>query len=100
MLDLLQNVVDCFGPHERLGVLVGKSNGLVDRRGQFRHACEEAAPNPLPRDFRESSLDMVQPRGIRRSNGSMRRDLIERLGGSHDIRNPSLTHVLISRVCA
>ena len=43
MRDLLQNVVDCFGPHERFGVLVIEPNELVARRDQLRHAREDAA---------------------------------------------------------
>jgi hypothetical protein len=37
MLDLLQNVFDCFGPHERLGVLV-----RVDQNSQI-HSEEDQA---------------------------------------------------------
>ena len=66
MLDLIQNVFDCFGPHERRGVLVRESNELVDRREQFRHAREDVAPNPLARDLPEPSFDQVQLRGTRR----------------------------------
>ena len=66
MLVLIQNVFDCFGPHERRGVLVRESNELVDRREQFRHAREDVAPNPLARDLPEPSFDQVQPRGTRR----------------------------------
>ncbi len=66
MLDLLQNVVDCFGPHERLGVLVRESNELVDRLDQFRDTLEDASPNPLARDLPEPSFDQIQPRGTRR----------------------------------
>ena len=66
MLDLLQNVVDGFGPHERLGVLVMEPNELFDRRNQLRHACEDASPNA--RALTEPPLDEVQPRGTRRRN--------------------------------
>jgi len=50
MLDLLQNVFDCFGPHERLGVLVRESKELVDRCDQFRHVLNK------PRDLPEPSF--------------------------------------------
>ena len=72
MLDLLQNVVDGFGPHERLGVLVIEPNELVDRRDQLRHAREDASPNALARNLPEPPLDEVQPRGTRRGNVQMK----------------------------
>ncbi len=68
MLDLRQNVFDCFGPHERLGVLVRESSELVDGCDQFRHALEDAASDALPRDLPEPSFDQIQPRGTRWGN--------------------------------
>ncbi len=61
MLDLRQNVVDCFGPHERRGVLVIEPNELFDRRDQLRHALEDASSNALARNLTEPPLDEVQP---------------------------------------
>ena len=72
MLDLLQNVVDGFGPHERLGILVIEPNELVDCRDPLRHALEDAAPNALARDLPEPPLDKVQPRGTRRGKVQMK----------------------------
>lgn len=66
MLDLLQNVCDRFGSHERLWGLVVEPNELVDRCDQLRHAREDAAPNPLARNLTEPPLNPVQPRGTRR----------------------------------
>ena len=61
MPDLLQNVLECCGPHERPGVLVRESNELVDGCDQFRHALEDAAPDALTRDLPEPSFDQVEP---------------------------------------
>lgn len=72
MLDLLQNVVDCFGPHERLGVLVIEPNELLHGRDQLRHALKDALPNALARDFTEPPLDEIQPRSTRRGKVQMK----------------------------
>ena len=90
MLDLLQNVVDCFGPHERLGVLVIEPNELVDRRNQLRHAFEDALPNALARDLPEPPLDEVQPRGTRRRKVQME---------SRMFRQPLLDIEVVVRGC-
>ena len=72
MRDLLQNVVVCFGPHERFGVLVIEPNELVARRDQLRHAREDAAPNARARDLTDPPLEEIQPRGTRRYKVQMK----------------------------
>lgn len=58
----LQDDLDGFGPHERLGLGVVTTEIVCDRLLPFGHAGADAAADLLVRDLGEEALDGIEPR--------------------------------------
>ena len=50
-----------FGPHERLGVVVGFFDEAIDCGLQLDDRCEDAAFEPVPGEFGKQALDRIGP---------------------------------------
>ena len=61
MADLLEDGGCGCCPDERSGTVVVLPDVVVDGADQLRNATESPAPDPLPGDFGEPSLNHVQP---------------------------------------